>query len=93
MQHAIPYFHSKITKSARKGSKSSTFCLFQNTLLVTKLTQYDMPHFHIFNPKYPKNAQKRLFNFFTPKNSFSDQITPINDMQHDITHFHIFLPK
>ena len=44
-------------------------------------------------PSIPKNAQKRLFNFFTPKNSFSDQITPINDMQHDITHFHIFLPK
>ena len=67
MQHAIPYFHSKITKSARKGSKSSTFCLFQNTLLVTKLTQYDMPHFHIFNPKYPKTLKNDFSTFLLPK--------------------------
>ena len=31
--------------------------------------------------------------FFYSKNSFGDQINPINDMQHDMPHFHIFVPK
>ena len=40
-----------------------------------------------------KTLKNDFFNFFIPKNSFSDQINPINDMQHDMLHFHIFLPK
>ena len=40
-----------------------------------------------------KNSKKLKNNFFIPKNSFSDQINPINDKKHDMPHFHIFLPK
>ena len=43
--------------------------------------------------KNSKKLKNDFFNFFIPKNSFSDQITSINDMQHDIPDFHIFILK
>ena len=41
-------------------------------------------------PRSQKISQKRLFQLFIPKNSFSDQINPINDMKHDIPLFSHF---
>ena len=40
-----------------------------------------------------KSSKTTFSTFLFQKNSFSDQINPIDDMPHDIPCFHIFVPK
>ena len=51
------------------------------------------PTFTFLFPSSQKTLKNDFFNIFIPKNSFSDQINPIDDMPHDIPCFHIFVPK